>query len=443
MSQIQLSDHFTYGRLLRFTIPSICMMVFISIYSIVDGFFVSNFAGSNQFASVNLIMPFLMILSSVGFMAGTGGSALVGKTMGEGNIKRANKIFSLVVYSTIIVGAILLAIAQAVMPVAAKFLGASDEMLPYCVRYGRIVACGLIPFMLQNEFQAFFVTTEKPKLGLATTIITGCTNIVLDGVLVGIFKFGVSGAASATIISQAIGGFFPLLYFSFNKSSKLRLGKTSLNFKTLGTVSANGASELMTNISSSIVGMLYNWQLMRLIGANGVSAYGVIMYVMYIFIGVYFGYSIGSAPLISYNYGAANRKELHNLLIKSLYIIFIFAIILTALAELLAPILVKIFVGYDKELFNLTVHAFRIYCLSFLLCEYSIYSSSFFTALNNGIVSAIISFFRTLVAEALAVIFIPLIFGVNGIWSAIIIAEIMSFTLSLVFMIKLRKRYGY
>lgn len=443
--QIQLSDHFSYKKLLRFTIPSMVMMVFTSIYGVVDGIFVSNFTGKTQFAAVNIIFPFLMLFSAVGFMIGTGGSALVSKTLGEGERERANRLFSMLIYVTIIFGAILSAIGMIFMRPVARLLGAEGEMLEYCVLYGRIIMPALSFFMLQNGFQSFLITAEKPKLGLTVTVAAGCTNILLDALLVVVFKWGLVGAAIATALSQVVGGLIPLVYFVLPNKSLLRL--TSSRFEGRGRAllktCTNGSSELMTNISLSLVNMLYNLQLMRFAGEDGVAAYGVIMYVNFIFISIFIGYSIGSAPIVGYHYGAQNHGELKNMYGKSLKLMAAFSVVLTLLAEVLALPLSGIFVSYDADLMEMTVHAFRIYSLSFLMTGINIFGSSFFTALNNGLVSAAISFMRTLVFQMAAVLLLPLIFALDGVWMAIVAAELLSLALTLYFFIRMRTRYHY
>ena len=393
---IQLSEHFTYGKLLKFTFPSIIMMVFTSIYGVVDGVFVSNFVGSESFAAVNLIMPFLMILGAIGFMLGTGGSALVAFILGTGDGQKANRVFSLMVYVLIVLGGIFMVGGILFMEPMARLLGADEAMLPVCVRYGRIVMLGLIPFMLQNTFQSFLVTAERPHFGLYITIAAGVTNMVLDALFVGVFRWGVAGAAAATVISQIVGGVIPLVYFICPNKSKLRLGKTKMDFRMLGKAAANGSSEFMTNVSMSLVNMLYNWQLMRLIGAQGVAVFGIIMYVSFIFAAIFIGYSMGSAPVIGFHYGAGNKEELKGLFRKSLWILLVFSVVLTGLAMMLAKPLAMIFVAYDAELLELTKRALTIYSFAFLMSGFNIFASSFFTALNDGLTSALISFGRTL-----------------------------------------------
>ena len=440
---IQLSEHFTYSKLLKFTLPSMVMMVFTSIYGVVDGVFVSNYVGSDSFAAVNLIMPFLMILGAVGFMLGSGGSALVSYTLGTGDSKRANEIFSLLIYVLIGLGAVFTVGGILFLAPMSRFLGADETMLPICVSYGRIVLSAMIPFMLQSTFQSFLDTAERPNLGLYVTVAAGVANMVLDTLFIAVFKWGVIGAALATAISQWIGGVVPLLYFALPNKSKLHLCRTQFDLRSLIKASTNGASEFMTNISMSIVNMLYNWQLMRLSGSDGVAVYGVIMYVSFIFAALFIGYSMGSAPIVGYHCGAGNKSELKNLLGKSFRLILTFQIILTIVAEAGAPFLAGIFVRYNTNLLDMTVHAFRSYSISFLFMGFSIYASSFFTALNDGFVSAVISFCRTMIFETGAVIILPFFLGVSGIWYSIIAAEFMAVCLSLFFLIRKAKKYGY
>ena len=440
---IQLSDHFTYPRLLKFVFPSIVMMIFTSIYGVVDGLFVSNFAGKSAFAAVNLIMPFLMAFSALGFMIGTGGSAIVAKTLGEGKIKEANEYFSMLVYVTIFGGILCSIIQAALIKPVAILMGAEGELLKNCILYGRLCSISLTAFMLQNVFQSFFVTAEKPKLGLAVIISAGVTNMVLDLLFVGVFRWGLAGAAIATICGECIGGLTPLLYFGRKNTGKLRLGKAKFHGNIFWKTCTNGSSELMTNLSSSIVNSMYNLQLMKFSGENGVAAYGTIMYVNFIFSAIFIGYSIGSAPIVSYHYGAQNHSELKNLLGKSLRLISMASVIQLILAQLIATPLAQIFVGYDQELFQLTRHGFRIFSLTFLMCGFNIYGSSFFTALNNGPLSALISFLRTLVFQLGVVLLLPMLLGIDGIWGSVAMAEAMALCVTLICLIGQREKYHY
>lgn len=444
-NQIQLSDHFTYGRLIRFTIPSIGMMVFASIYSVVDGFFVSNFAGKTPFAAINLIYPFLMILSTVGLMFGTGGSAIVAKTFGEGDQEKANKYFSLFVYLVFVLGVVFAVLGIVFIRPIAQLLGADGEMLENAVLYARIILCALPFNVLQLLFQSFFVTAEKPQLGLAVTVSSGVTNMVLDAVLVILLpqEYKLAGAAIATAMSQVVGGVVPLFYFGRKNSSILRLGKTALDGAAIVKAAVNGSSEFMSNISMSLVGMLYNLQLLAYAGENGVAAYGVMMYVSMIFAAAFMGYTIGTAPITGYHYGAGNHKELKSLLRKSLCMIGIFAIVMVVCAEILADPLARIFVGYDAELMELTVWGFRIFSLSFCFMGYAIFASGFFTALSDGVTSAVISFLRTLLFQVAAVLILPAVFGIDGIWFSIVVAEFMAVVLGGIFLILKRNRYHY
>ena len=440
---IRLSDHFTYSKLLRFTLPSIVMMVFTSIYGVVDGLFVSNFAGKTAFASVNLVMPFVMILGGMGFMIGTGGTALVSKILGEGDPDTANRTFSMMVLFTLALGIVLSAAGIVFMRPVSRFLGATDAMMDDCVLYGRIVTGFTFAFMLQNVFQSFFIAAEKPKLGLKVTVAAGLANMVLDALFIAVFNWGVAGAAIATGLSQCVGGVLPLVYFLRPNSSLLRLSPTRLRLRPILAACGNGSSELMSNISSSVVSMLYNFQLMRLAGEDGVSAYGVLMYVQFIFISIYIGYSIGCAPVVSYHFGAQNHGELKNLLGKSVLLMGCTGVALTALAMALADLLSRLFVGYDAGLFALTSHAFRLFSWSFLLAGFNIYASGFFTALNNGGISAAISFLRTLVFQSASVLILPIFLDVDGIWWAITVAEVFAFLISVTFLLAKRGKYHY
>lgn len=441
---IQLSDHFTLGRLFRFCLPSVVMMVFTSIYGVVDGYFVSNFVGKTPFAAVNLIMPFLMILGGVGFMIGTGGSALVAKYLGEQNNDQARRVFSMMLIVTLILGVSTSALGFIFAENVAQLLGADSELLPYCVTYARTCLIFNTMFMLQNVFQSFLVTAERPKMGLAVVIAAGCTNMLLDFLFIAVFELDVVGAALATGLSQTVGGLLPLIFFlRRNNGSKLHMVRTRLEFRPILQACANGASELMTSISSSIVSMLYNFQLLRLAGQDGVSAYGVLMYVQFIFAAVYIGYAIGTAPITGYNFGAQNHAELKNIRRKSIKVTLTAGVIMVIIAELLAPVLAGIFVGYDKELFDMTVHAFRLFSFTFLLSGFNIWCSSFFTALNNGAVSAAVSFLRTLVFQLAAVLILPIFLKLDGVWISVAFAEVCAFVISLLFLIAKKKKYDY
>lgn len=441
--RIQLSEHFNYNKLLRFVLPSIIMMIFTSIYSVVDGLFVSNYVGKNAYTALNLIYPLLMGLGALGFMIGTGGSAIVAKTLGEGKKELASQHFSMLVYITIIGGILLTIIGLIFIRPIAVLMGATDILIEDCVLYGGILLVAQTAFMLQNVFQSFFVTAEKPKLGLLVMIAAGVTNMLLDYIFIVLFHWELAGAAIATAISQVVGGVFPFFYFLRKNDSLLRLTKAKFDRMVFFKTCTNGSSELMTNLSSSIVSILYNLQLMKLAGEDGVAAFGTIMYVNFIFIAIFIGYSIGSAPLIGYHYGAGNHEELKNLFRKSLLLMGIFGIMLVVLAELLAVPLSRVFVGYDPELFAMTCHAFRYYAFSFLVIGINIFASSFFTALSNGVISAVISFLRTLVFQVAMIYLLPLFFDLDGIWMAITAAESLALVVTIIFFVTQRKHYHY
>lgn len=443
MEEIQLSEHFNYRKLLRFTLPSIVMMVFTSIYSVVDGIFVSNFVGKTPFAAINLIMPFLQMLGIVGLMLGTGGSALVAKTLGEGNREKANSTFSMLVYMLIATSVVLLILGKLYIREVAIWLGAEGDMIEHCVQYANVLLLALPAFVLQYAFQSFWVTADKPAMGLKVSIGAGIANIILDYVFIVPFDWGLDGAAYATLISQCIGGIVPIIYFARPNDSLLKLSRFHYDGKALLKACTNGSSEMVTNLSMSIVCMLYNFQLMKYIGENGVAAYGVIMYTYFILLSIFLGYSIGSAPIVSYHYGAQNKDELKSLFRKSLALLSIMGVVTTVVAVSLSAPLSKIFVGYDAQLYELTRHAFILYSLAYLLAGINIYASAFFTALNDGLVSAGISFSRTLVFECGAVMILPFLIGIDGIWLSILCAETLALIVSITMFICYRKRYGY
>ncbi len=441
--RIQLSDHFSYGKLLRFTLPTIVMMIFTSIYSVVDGFFISNFVGITPFAAINLIMPFTQILGCIGFMFGAGGSALVSATLGEGNTEKANRIFSMLVYITIVCGSVLAVLGIIFIEPVAIAMQADEELLPYCVTYGRILLITLPVFMLQNMFQSFLVTAEKPILGLAITVGAGLTNIVLDAVFIIVFKWELIGAAVATIIAQCVGGVVPFVYFARKNTSLLKLGEFHWDGKALLDCCTNGSSELVSNISMSVVSILYNYQLMKFAGENGVAAYGAVMYVGFIFAAVFLGYSIGVAPVVGFHYGAQNQQELKGLFRKSNTLIIITSIVLSAIAFVFSEPLAKLFVGSDPVVTEMTVTAFHFYSLAVLFSGFSIFGSAFFTALNNGVVSAAISFLRTLLFQIASVLILPVFFELNGVWYSLFVAEILAMVVTFVFYVLKREDYHY
>ncbi len=440
---IKLSDHFTFRRLLKFVFPSIVMMVFTSIYGVVDGLFVSNFAGKEAFTAVNLIFPFIMVLGAVGFMIGTGGTAIVAKTLGEGEKTKANEYFSFLVYVTIAFGVVIAVLGIIFLKPVAELLGAEGVMIDHCVTYGRIILCALPAFMLQNIFQSFFVSAEKPQLGLYVTVAAGLTNIILDYVLVGVFHLGLVGAAAATAISQAVGGLVPFLYFVFPNSSALKLTGTKIYPTVLLKTCSNGMSELLGNISMSVVSMLYNFKLIEVAGNDGVAAYGVIMYLQFIFVSIFIGYAIGAAPIVSYNYGAGNERELKGVFKKSIILMSVTGIVMALLSFVLSTPLSKVFVGYDRALYDMTVRGFKLFSVAFLTCGVNIFASSFFTALNNGVVSAILSVLRTVAFQVAMVLVLPLFWDLDGIWLSSPATEILSAIVSAVFFIAMRKKYKY
>ncbi len=440
---IRLSDHFTFGKLMRFTLPSIIMVVFTSIYSIVDGFFVSNFVGKTAFAAVNFAMPLLMILGCVGFMFGTGGSALISKFLGEGKSEKANETFSFVVYAAAASGTLLAVLGEIFVSPILSLMGAEGELLEQATLYSRIYLIGLPFYVLQFEFQCLFVTAEKPKIGLFVTLASGFANMILDAVLVMVFEWKVAGAAVATVVSMLVGGIIPLFYFGRKNRSLLKLTRCGFDKSVLFKTCTNGSSEFLSNVSTSLVSMLYNLQLMKYAGEDGVSAYGVLMYVAMIFQAIFIGYSVGAAPVVGYNFGAQNKEELRNVLRRSLVIIGIAAFLMFGAGELLSRPLAMLFVGYDAALMEMTDHAFRIFSFSFLMCGFTIYTSSFFTALNDGLISALVSILRTLVFQVICVIVFPLIWKLDGIWISIVAAEVMAIVFSFVFLKIKRGKYGY
>lgn len=441
--RIQLSDHFTYKKLLRFTLPSIVMMIFTSVYGVVDGFFVSNYVGKTPFAAVNFIFPLLMVLGAIGFMFGTGGSALIAKTIGEGDLAKAKRLFSLFVYMSAAIGTVITIVAFIFIRPIAVWLGATGTLLNDCVLYGRILLLALPAQMLQFEFQSFFVVAEKPQLGLYVTLAAGVTNMVLDALLVAVFPLGLPGAAAATAISQVVGGVVPILYFARRNDSLLQVTKTHYDGAAMLKAAGNGLSEFLSNVAMSVVSMLYNAQLMSYAGENGVAAYGTMMYVSFAFVAIFIGYSVGTAPVIGYHYGAGNTDELKSILKKSLVLVGVASVVMLTASEALAKPLSLLFVGYDQELLDMTLKGFIIFSFSFIFSGIPIFGSSFFTALNNGLVSALISFLRTVVFQVAAVLLLPLVWGLDGIWFSIVVAEVAASATAVICWIANKRKYRY
>lgn len=442
-SKIQLSDHFDYVRLLKFTWPTVLMLVFTGIYYIVDGLFISNFVGKTAFAAVNLIFPFLMIPSAIVFMITSGGSALVSKTMGEGNDEMANRLFTMLIRLTLYTGIVLTAVCLWLLEPVARFFGAEGDMLDFCIRYGKIMILGTVPYMGQFSFQPFFAASEKPKFGMWVTVIAGLTNMVGDAILVGCLKLNVEGAALASVSSQIVGFIIPLIYYSRKNNSRLRLTTPEWDLKAIAKTCSNGSSEMVTNLSLGIVNMLYNIQLMNLVGEDGVAAYGVIMYSATIFIYIVIGYAVGLTPIVGYHYGANNLEELHSLLVKSAALLLGIGAVLAGSAEILSEQVANIFVGFDQVLMAMTTRAFRIYSISYLILPQNILASAFFTGLNNGLVSAAISLSRTFVLQIASILLLPIILGLDGIWFATVAAESLSLIVSISCFAANRNRYGY
>ena len=440
---IRLSDHFTYGRLLRFALPSVAMMIFTSIYSVVDGLFVANVVGSNALASINIVIPLSVVVSAFGFMLGTGGAAEVSRTLGEGDQKRAQEYFTMVILAIVAIGVTLSALGIVFIRPLCRFLGASDLLMEDSVTYGVILLAGSVFFMLQTTFQSFFVTAEKPHLGLLLTVLSGLTNMALDFLMVYVWRWGVAGAAVATCASYAVGGVIPLAYFLLPNRSLLRLTRPRFYPRVLLHSCSNGASEMISNLSGSVAVFLYNRQLMRLAGEDGVAAITVIMYVSFIFVAIFFGFAVGTAPVIGFHYGAENRDELKSLFRKSLTVIAVTAVAMFFLSEATADLLAGIFLGRGSVLAAMTARGFRLYSVAFLLCGFNIFASSFFTALCNGWVSGVISFFRTFLWKIAMLVLLPDLFALDGVWCALWAAEGLTLAFSCYFFVTRRKRYGY
>ena len=440
---IKLSDHFTYGKLFRFTLPSITMMICTSIYSVVDGLFVSNLIGENALSAVNIMFPVAMIIGAVGFMLGAGGSAIVARTMGEGKQELANRYFSMIILCVLGLGVSLSMLSLLFVEPLARLVGASDLLMDDCLAYGAVLLGGSFVFMLQITFQTFFVTAELPKVGLFFSLASGVTNVILDYLLMGPLNLGIVGAAWGTVLGYGVGGVLPLLFFLKPAKGALRLCPTRLYLRELKNACVNGSSELMSNLSASLIGILYNLQLMRMVGELGVAAYSVMMYVDFAFAAVFLGFSMGSGPIISFHYGAGNVVELKSILRKSVTVIGAASVSMVVLAQVLGRPLAMAFVGYNPELLEMTVHGFRIFALSYLFCGMGVYGSGFFTALCNGAVSALISFLRLFLFRGGMVILLPLFLKLDGIWLAVVVADALGALIAVLLIWIYRKRYGY
>ncbi|MBE6045790.1 MAG: MATE family efflux transporter [Clostridiales bacterium] len=441
--RIQLSDHFTYRRLFAFVLPTIANMIFLSIYGIVDGLFISNFVGKVAFAAVNVTFPIFSVLGVFGLMIGTGGAAIIGKNLGEQESEKANGYFSFFVYICIAVGIVMAVLGVFILRPAIEIIGVEERMVRDCMVYGIIGMITVPCYMLQFLFQILFVTAEKPRLGFWITVIAGLANIVLDFFMIVVFHWGVAGASIATGISEVVGGIVPLIYFSRPNDSLLRIGRPRVEFRALRKACTNGLSEFVSTISESVVTMLYNFQLLRLAGADGVAAFGVMQYCTFIFFAVFAGYNMGVQPLFSYNFGADNRVEMKNLFKKSMILMEGGGLMMFAILVIFARPLVSIFIGYDAGLVDMSVHGMRIYALIFITCGINIFVTGMFTALNNGVVSAFIATVRVVICEIGSVMILPIFFGLNGVWFSASVAEVGSIIPVIIFVVTLRKRYGY
>ena len=439
----QIQEHFTYKRLLKYVFPSIVMMVFTSIYGVIDGLFLSNFAGKTAFAAVNFILPFLMVFGGIGFMFGTGGSAYIAKTLGEGERTKANQTFSSLMIVSLLTGIVLSIIGYISIRPVAMALGAEGQLLENSIIYGNIYLLGVPASVIQYEFQNLYVTAGKPKLGLYSTIASGVTNIVLDAVFVAGFSWGLIGAAFATILSQWLSAIFPIIYFSRKNSSLLKFVKAKFDWNALLKICTNGFSELLNNISMTIVSLIYNAQLLKYAGTDGIAAYGVLMYINFLFMSIFIGYTVGVSPCISFHYGAQNHREIKSLLIKSYVILGACSLLMFTSSELMAKPISRLFVGYDKGLFDMTLRGFFLFSFGYLFSGFALFGSSFFTALNNGPVSAFISFMRTIVFELTLVFLLPVFWDIDGIWLSVVIAELLAAFLGIFFVIIKRRTYHY
>jgi len=443
--KIELQGHYGYGRLVRTMLPSIATMIVSSIYSIADGLFVSNYAGSTAFAAMNIIWPGIQILAVFGLMVGAGGSALVSKTLGEGDQDKACRIFSMLTRITMLAGIAMAFLFFILMKPLTWVLGAEGGMIQMATTYGRIIVITLPLYMIQMMFQPFFMVAEKPELGTQISIICGVVNIVLDALFIIVFRLGLIGAALGTAISIATGGLFSLIWF-LSKRNKTHLQfrkNVKTEWKHVGKSCSNGLSEYVGNVALSVVSICYNLQLMKYIGESGVAAYGILMYLGFVFAAVFIGYNLSVTQIIAFNYGERNHTELRSLLHKSIILISVGGVIMTTVAETAAAPLARFFVGYDESICILTIRAIRIYMLSFLICGLNMFASAWFTALNNGIISAISAFVRTFIFELGCVFILPTFFGVDGIWNAVNVAEVCALLFSAFLITAFSKKYGY
>lgn len=445
MERIKLSDHFTYIRLLRFTMPTILMLLSASLYGVVDGLFIANCAGKTAFAAVNLIWPFPMLLGAIGYMFGAGGCALVSKTMGEGYYERARSYFTMLTITAVACGFLFASIGIFFIDDIANMLGAKSGMIHVnCVVYGRYIMAAMPLFILQCMFQPYMIAAEKPKWGLAIIFVAGCVNVLLDYYFLYNKNMGVAGAGLATMISQAVGAVLPMFLFVGKKHSKLYfVSKIKIEPLVLAKTCANGASEFIVNASMPFVNLLYVYALWKVAGEDGVGAYGVIMYVNIVFFSFYNGLAMGSSPIISFHYGAHQMYEVRNVKRIVFCLLSISGLLLFVVAELTSPMIAGLFSKGDEVFGDIIERSFSLYALSFLFAPYNIYASAFFTALNNGKVSAAISFSRILFFQVGALLTLPIWFGIDGFWMALPIAEVLCLGLSIFLYLKFKPLYNY
>ncbi len=438
-----LAKKFSLASLLLFAAPNIIMMIVLSMYIIVDGMFVARFIGTTALSAINMFYPAICFEMALGIMIATGGSAIAAKKLGEGKQKEAQNNLSFLMVVEGSFGIVIAVVGNLFTAEIVSFLGASAAQAPLSITYAKIIFSFAPAFFLQTAFQTFFVTAGKPALGLIVTILGGVANILLDYIFMAPLRLGVTGAAIATGIGYCIPAMVGVIFFLKAKTNPFHFVRPRFDGKVLLQACANGSSEMVTNLSNAVTTFLFNFTLLQFYGEDGVASITIILYFQYLFTALYFGYSNGIAPIISYKYGNDDRKQLQALFKNSVLFLIISSIAANVLLHFTISKLLTIFTAENSPVYQITLHGFSIYSMAFMIMGLGIFSSAMFTAFSDGITSAIISFSRTFLFIVGAILLLPAILGERGVWLAVPIAEAFGFLISILYLIGKKQKFHY
>ena len=432
----------TLRNILKFAVPTIAMSVFMSFYTMADGLFVSNLIGTSALSAINLTAPVIQVVTAISTMLATGGSAVIMKKMGEQKPQEAKEDFTFLILVNVVVGLVMTMLGYFLMETIFGSMALSQEVAGYCTSYLSRYLVFTIPILLMNNFTLYMIASEKATLSLVCSVSGGVLNIVLDYVFIGFLDMGISGAAIATGLGYSVTAVVGLSVFS-RKKSLLHFTKPAFRFKVLANAATNGCSEMATALVTGIITMMFNWTMLHYVGEDGVAAVTIIMYVLMFASSLYTGYSYGVAPMLSYYYGEKNHEKLKKLVSTSLKVIAVISLVTVTASFAATKPLVSIFARPNNPVYDLAVTGNRICTLALFFIGFNIFASGMFTALSNGIVSAILAFSRSFVFMLITMLILPAILGVNGIWLATPAAELMALVLSALMFVKYRKRYQY